>query len=140
MARLPEQRAWDNFSGSINKRLIWPQRVENMVLNSMPDVICLNHLGTTFWLENKAIDSWPARSTTFPLRDRFQPGQLSWARQWRASGGFSYVLLRVGLDFYLLNPDYDLDKLTQTGLLASACITHGKKEIMAYLEELKRED
>lgn len=139
MARTPEQRSWDTFSAAIDRRKIWAQRVENMALNSMPDVVCTNRRGAVFWIENKAINGWPSRDSTTPLRNAFQPGQLAWARQWKEWSGNSFVLLRVGLEYYLLDPADNLQVMTKYDIIGHA-IEQGKKEIIEYLENLTNED
>jgi hypothetical protein len=133
VARLPEQRAWDTFSRDVGETLTF--RVENMCVDGMSDVIGINRQGTVFWLENKALAGWPALSTTFPLRDVFEPGQIPFMRQWRWWKGHAYVLLRVGLDYYLLDPRMDLKEMTAMEIIDGA-IHIGKRTIQNYLESI----
>lgn len=136
MARTKEQRAWDNFSGSIDRRRIRPLRVENLVGDGTPDVICINRQGSAFWIENKALDAWPKRDTTYPLKGAFEPGQLPFAREWTDWRGWAFVLLRVAVkDWLLLDPMQPLEELTRFELESNA-IRIGRDAIMKYLEEL----
>lgn len=109
-------------------------RVENLIGNSTPDVLCINRRGVVFWIENKALEAWPVRAETKPLRTAFEPGQLAFGRDWRNWRGLSFVLLRVGLEYYLLNPDDPLDSMTKHELMTLSM--NGKKEIIEYLEGL----
>jgi hypothetical protein len=138
MTRQREQKSWDAFSKAFDPRQLKPFRIENLYSGSgMPDVLLINRRGTVFWIENKAIENWPVRATTKPLRDAFEPGQLGFQRQWREWHGIAFTLLRVGLDYYLLDPDEPLDEMTREELVELAVIQHGKTEIATYLENLK---
>jgi hypothetical protein len=138
MTRQREQKSWDTFSKAFDPRQVKPYRIENLYSgDGMPDVLLINRSGTVFWIENKAIEYWPARSTTLPLRNSFEPGQLGFQRQWREWHGIAFTLLRVGLDYYLLDPDEPLDKMTRAELIERATVCAGKTEIATYLELLK---
>lgn len=112
-------------------------RIENSVGEALPDVIGINRNGTAFWLENKYLEEWPKRATTFPLASAFQRGQLGKLRMWRDWKGRSFVLLRVGKDFILLNPSHPLKEMNQAELMSIAALIVGKDEIIKYLESLK---
>jgi hypothetical protein len=101
----------------------------------MSDVIGINRRGTVFWIENKALAEWPARSTTLPLRDAFEPGQIPFMRQWKWWKGHAYVLLRVGIDYYLLDPCMDLKEMTALELIHGATLV-GKTAIQNHLESI----
>jgi hypothetical protein len=105
----------------------------------MSDVVGINRAGVVFWCENKAIEQWPAMSSTYPLRDAFEPGQIPFMRQWKWWKGHAFVLLRVKLDYYLLDPDLDLNKMTALALIESAIVS-GRRAICEHLERLKNED
>lgn len=134
MARLPEQRAWDNFKPATVGRFK-AHRVENQLGNGMPDVICINKQGTVFWIENKALLNWPVRAATLPMAKKFEPGQLGFMREWQGRGGKAFVLLRVEKVYYLLNPKLDLEGLTADQLKRLATATT-KESILQYLETL----
>lgn len=154
MSRLPEQKAWDNFSKSIDGSRLTFHRVENLIGNGMPDVVAVNENAITFWVENKAITDWPARFSTKPLASGvFEPGQLGWARAWKWKGGRSYVLLRVESEikgavgkprkdveppfcFYLLDPVNKIEEMTRGELIFSA-VAKGKPEILEYMYSIK---
>ena len=137
MSRTPEQKSWDSFSDSIDQRKLKALRIENLYSGeSMPDVLGINRKGTVFWIENKALEKWPARASTFPMKDSFEPGQLTFGRMWRFWKGHSFVLLRVGKNQYiLLNPIRELHLMTQQELIETSCHL-GKLEILEYLESL----
>jgi hypothetical protein len=137
MSRTKEQKAWDSFSGSIDQKKLKALRIENLYSGeSMPDVLCISRKGTVFWIENKALEAWPARATTAPMKNSFEAGQLTFGRMWKFWGGNSFVLLRVGKDQYiLLNPDLPLNSMTQEEIIKST-IYLGKDVILNYLESL----
>lgn len=129
-----EQKAYDNFSAD-SVGVLKLYRVENMIGSAMPDVIGENRKGAAFWLELKALHEWPKRATTCPLKGKFEKGQLGWLRAWVSWNGRAYVLLRVGVDFYLLDPRNALDELPTSQLIESALVT-GKATIIKFLSEL----
>jgi len=136
MSRLPEQKSWDTFSGGSNGWALKCMRVENMCVDGMSDVIGINKAGVVFWIENKALAAWPGRHTTFPLADAFEPGQIPFMRQWKWWRGHAFVLLRVGIDYYLLDPDMDLKTMTALQLIQGALLA-GKQAIYHHLESLE---
>jgi len=139
LSRLPEQRAWDSFRGIIDGSTLNVCRVENACMEGMPDVVGINRRGVVFWCENKAIDGWPERSSTFPLNDAFEPGQLPFMRKWKWWNGHAFVLLRVKIDYYLLDPNMDLNKMTALQLIHSSIKT-GRRAICEHLERLENEN
>lgn len=138
MSRLKEQRSWDNFKTAVHESKLKLERIENMAREGMPDVIGQNRNSTVFWIENKALETWPLRQNTKPLANVFEPGQVPFLRSWRQWGGHAYVLLRVAALHYLLDPICeagDLRELTQQQLIAGA-LCGGKFAIVEYLEKL----
>lgn len=133
-ARLKEQRAWDTFKRKNLGRLNL-KRVENQAATGMGDVVGINKQGTAFWIEMKALDAWPAREATCPLRDAFEPGQLGFLREWKSWRGDAFVLLRVGLEFWLLNPDNALPEYNAAQLRESA-IRRDLDHIILFLENI----
>jgi len=133
MARTKEQRSWDTFSKAIDPKSLKCIRIENLYSDGIPDVIVQNRRGATIWIENKALDCWPVRATTKPLRTAFEAGQLAFGRDWINWGGHAFVLLRVGLDYFLLDPACDLKDLTRDEIETGA-VSVGKQEIIGYLE------
>ena len=106
-----------------------------MCVDGMSDVIGINRRGTVFWIENKAIECWPAKYATCPLKDVFEPGQLPFMRKWKWWKGHAFVLLRVGVDYLLLDPDMDLKAMVASELIGGAIIS-GRLAIYDYLESL----
>lgn len=135
MATKEQRLTYQPFKKASNGRLKL-LRIENSIAEAMPDTICQNRKGTTFWLENKYLDDWPVRAATLPLRTSFEKGQLGFGRDWNSWKGHSYILLRVKNDFILLNPFHALDKMTKDELLSIATLVIGKDQIVKYLEQL----
>lgn len=142
--RLKEQRLWDSFSGAAKGRLHLT-RIENQ-LQSVPDVIGINDIGTVFWLELKALDEWPKRESTKPLLGSFERGQLPFMRAWESRGGFAFVLLRITSPFewLLLRVPHgayapDLRQMTREQLLdhAAEVSEAGPLPIITHLQFLE---
>lgn len=132
-----ESAAWSNFDGSIDKGRLLTHRVENMEGNGTPDVIMKNNYGTVIWCENKALEVWPKRPTTCPLKHSFERGQLGWMREWKFKNGHAFCLLRVeDKEFYLLDPAWRIEEKTRAELLSLATAT-GKTQIIEFLYELR---
>ena len=123
----------DEVYGRINVKLI-----ENQMSQGTPDAICINRNGVSFWIEIKALDDWPVRVTTCPLRAVFEPGQVAFLKEWISWCGHAFVLLFVGREAYLLDPknDGDMTAWSRTDITYLA-LAAGLKEIAVYLEELK---
>ncbi|AWN08545.1 DNA helicase [Xanthomonas phage XcP1] len=136
MSKKKEQLSWASFKTSIDSTKINARRIENLLSDGMSDVFCMNKNGTSFWIENKALLGWPKRDSTCPLRGMFEPGQIPFMRNIIFWGGFAFVLLRVGVEYYLLDPKLDLCTLNRSDLVSSA-IAAGKKEIIRNLENLR---
>jgi penicillin-binding protein-related factor A (putative recombinase) len=146
MSRLKEQRAWDALKKHADNSGVRFWRVENLMVSGMPDLVGVNRNGATFWIEMKALDCWPARESTRPLRTSFEPGQIPFMKEWITYGGTAFVLLRVNayqneFDWLLLDPkggkdlvDMTRDELTRS----SVCIDIGPRGIIKYLEGLER--
>lgn len=136
MARTKEQRAWDSFSKSVDKSRLKLQRIECLYSGeAVPDVLGQNKKGVAFWLELKALDGWPKRNTTCPMKGIFEPGQLAYLRSWWHWQGRAYVLLRVGLDYYLMDPRDNLEVMTHHDIIGH-CEEHGKEDIINFLESM----
>lgn len=139
MSRLPEQRSWDSLRKIVDGTRLKLFRVENQCVDGMSDLVGINRRGVVFWCENKAIECWPAMSSTYPLRDAFEPGQIPFMRQWKWWKGHAFVLLRVKLDYYLLDPNMDLDGMTALELIHGS-IKSGRRAILEHLERLENEN
>ena len=136
MSKLKEQKAKHNFQkhslGRLNIKL-----VENQIGQGMSDMICINRRGTVAWLEAKAIDNWPVRPSTLPLKNAFEPGQIPFMKEWCSWKGNAYVLLKAEDEFYLIHPkgQFDVVDMTQAEIRALS-VRSGIEEIITYLEAL----
>jgi hypothetical protein len=138
MSKLKEQRAWDAFKSGITTLHFW--RVENQVVSGMADVNGINLSGREFWLELKALDDWPARASTLPLKGAFEKGQIPFLKEKASWRGIGYVLLRVKTQFYLLDPKPraglpELVDATKYDIIKNA-VCEGKQQIINHLERL----
>lgn len=135
MSKNKEQLAFSAFKeasvGVLNLK-----RIENTITSGQPDVIAINRKGAVFWVELKALISWPVRDTTAPLKGKFEKGQLSQLREWISWRGHGFVLLRVDKEFFLLDPKLDLEAQGKKEMSERA-LAVGKKECVKYLEELE---
>jgi hypothetical protein len=139
MAKLKEQRAFSTFKeGSIGKLNL--KRIETSTTSGMPDVIGTNRNGFVFWMEVKALDHWPKRDSTLPLKGMFEKGQLSFLCEWNSWKGNAFILLRVGLEYYLLIPSLALPCYTQSDLIEYHCLAKGKDKVINYLIEARNEN
>jgi len=74
-----------------------PVRIESHISSGVPDVNYVHG-----WIELKFKDSWPKRERT-PLRlEHFTKEQRTWLRKRAAAGGRVFLLLKVGLNEWLL--------------------------------------
>lgn len=135
--RQREREGWNRFSKSIDSKRLLTHRVENICGNGTPDVVMINGYAATIWVENKSLKAWPKRPTTAPLKHSFEPGQLSWAREWKHKRGNCFVLLTVeDKEYYLLDPAWRIEEKTREELLELASAT-GREAIIEYLSELR---
>jgi len=139
MAKFKEQLAYDSFANSCQGELRL-ERIENMVGESMPDVLGTNRRGINFWLELKALHEWPKRASTCPLKGKFEKGQLGFLCSWRTGwNGHAFVLLRVGTVYFLITPTMDLEKYPTEELMYHVAAV-GKAECIEYLKGLTNEN
>jgi hypothetical protein len=142
MARLPEQRVWDTFKRHTDHTDMRLWRVENRHATGMSDVLGINLQGTTFFLEEKAIDEWPVRASTPPLHGAFEPGQIPFLKEWDNWGGNAFVLLRVmKSNEWLLLPPYAIDGVELIEQTRAQLKLHSERDdldgIVEFLEELE---
>ena len=133
-----ETKARDKFRAASDGR-IKVKLIENQS-GSTADTACINRHGAMFWIEYKALEAWPKRDSTLPLRDAFRPGQIPFLKEWKSWGGIGYVLLKAGADWWLLNPKpkcrLDLPQMTRQQLSDEAVISRGLDDIIDFLKEL----
>ena len=91
--RLPEQRLWDTMKRNAPEEA-WLQRVENVVIDGMPDVYVAIARRTS-WVELKA-PKMPKRSTTPLMGDKqgLNINQIGWHLVAAQNGVRSFVLVR----------------------------------------------
>lgn len=96
--RKPEQWLWDALRlNALKDKRVYLERVENMCVDGMPDVLALAD-GVTSFVELKAQVAWPMRDNTAVLGDDgLNPSQINWHLNWTKHGGNSYVLVGVGV-------------------------------------------
>lgn len=91
--RKPEQRLWDAFRRAAPPSL-WLQRIENAMIEGMPDVLSVADDNHVTWVEMKVADV-PARQTTRLLGEKgLSQEQKNWHKKYAAYGCISYVLIR----------------------------------------------
>lgn len=131
-----ESKARDKFRKESEGR-IKVKLVENQASQSTSDSAAINRRGNMFWLEFKALDDWPKRATTYPLKDAFRPGQIPFMKEWISWQGRAYVVLKVASDWLLLRPntliDGGLPYMTQSELREHATAI-GLASIIDFLE------
>lgn len=92
---MSEKAMWEAIRPVMNG--LHPVRIESSTAEGIPDV---NY--THGWIELKYARVWPKRKTT-PLRlAHFTVEQRAWLTERWASGGKTFVLLKVGRDEWLL--------------------------------------
>jgi len=117
--------------------IILIELIENQMSEATADTKCINRKGASFWIEIKALDDWPARAGTAPLRNSFERGQIPFLKQWMSWNGKAYVLLRVGQEFFLLNPKSEIPLVEATQKeIRDTAIRIGLVRIILFLEEL----
>jgi penicillin-binding protein-related factor A (putative recombinase) len=137
--RLPEQKAWDVFKRHTDAAALRLWRVENITVQGMSDLIGINKNGASFFIEMKALEEWPKRESTKPLKNVFEPGQVPFMKEWIGYGGEAYVLIRVGTDeWFLLDPkcSIELVDMTKRQIMLFSWAT-GIEKIVEYLEDIE---
>jgi hypothetical protein len=123
---------------SLGRLLI--DRIENSQRSSMADTTMQNRAGVIAWVEAKALESWPARPNTAPLRGAFEKGQLPFLRERISWGGKAFVLAKIESDWLLLNPMVPLEEVTKQQLFEEpdgVIFAFGKEECIKYLENMR---
>lgn len=91
--RLKEQRLWDSFKSNAPKDW-WLQRVENVVLEGMPDVYVTLPGDRTCWIELKAPIRPKRNSTRLLGTDGLRPSQINWHLKAATKAKPTYILVR----------------------------------------------
>lgn len=122
--RLPEQRLWDRARSELRARGLGAWRIENVMVDGMPDVLVrLGSVPTEVvtFVELKAVAEAPARRTT-PLLGRkkgLSQAQKNWHLEWRdggtrrkvRAGGRSAILVGLGPSVVLCAPGRYADEV-----------------------------
>jgi hypothetical protein len=129
-----EVKARDKFRKESEGRLKI-KLVENQASQSTSDSAAINRRGDMFWIEFKALDDWPKRAATYPLKGAFRPGQIPFMKEWISWQGRAYVVLKVDCEWFLLFPKQaiELPEMTQSDIRVW-CAASGLENIIAYLE------
>jgi len=140
MANPRETKARDAFRKA-SEGLFRSWLVENQLTAGMSDILAINRRGTVFWLELKALEEWPIRENTMPLKSKFERGQIpflkEWSNTWKGNG---FVLLRVGTSEWFLMSPHDskgipVKEFTRAHFEYCA-VVKGLENIVKYLEQL----
>jgi hypothetical protein len=101
--RLKEQRLWDTLKRQTDGSSLWLQRIENLCVAGMPDVLAVNGRGDLKWVELKACDV-PKRGSTALLGDRsgLNPAQRGWHLKAASMNVQTWVLVRAGKEHFLV--------------------------------------
>jgi len=98
--RRPEQALWDRLSTVMKGR--WrADRVENKILQGMPDVYFGVSAQLHGWLELKVLPEFPKYAKTAVKVPHYTPWQANWHWTHRDFGTKSWILVAHGTDLYV---------------------------------------
>lgn len=137
--RLPEQRLWDKMRKELKeKRRIHLERVENLVGDGIPDVLCSTPNAGACFVELKAQDVLPAREDSKVLGSSgLRVSQRNWHLDWKRNGGVSWVLIGVEQKHFLLLSGRLHDSINDMSFsqLRAAAAAEGWFQIAQILQE-----
>ena len=140
--RLPEQKLWDKMrkalAGLPHKILL--ERIENMVGDGIPDVLCSTKGAGACFIELKARDVLPLREDSKVLGSHgVRVSQRNWHFDWRRNGGVSFFLIGLEQKEFLLLPGKFHDSINDMSLsqLRDAAAASGWEEIAKVLKGTK---
>lgn len=103
-------------------------RIESPITPGIPDVY-YRLRGVGGWVELKEHDGWPARPGTALRLPHLRLEQVIWLEAERAAGGMAFLLLQIGRDYVLLEPNVVRGvfrrELTRAAVTAAA-VAHGQ--------------
>ena len=92
--RLKEQRLWDSMKKAMPRHL-WPQRIENVVGDGIPDVLVMAPRDVTSWVELKApIRPKRARTPLLGAKEGLRQSQINWHLKAATKNAATYILIR----------------------------------------------
>tara|TARA_R110002126_G_scaffold169670_1_gene318670 strand:+ start:105 stop:551 length:447 start_codon:yes stop_codon:yes gene_type:complete len=107
--RLPEQRLYDWLARKLSP-VAMLERVENRVKKDTPDLYLSTTHGQALrprplqgWIELKVLDAFPVRPATTVRLAHWTNGQRYWALRHRSSGGWTWLVVQVGTEVFVLN-------------------------------------
>lgn len=128
-----------NLFRSAAEGILKVELIENQASDATSDSMCINRKGTAFWIEFKALEEWPVRNSTLPLRKAFRPGQVPFMKAWKSWNGKAFVVLKVEKDWLLLDPKsstgFDLVDLNKIEI-KNENIAYGLAQIIEHLESI----
>lgn len=100
----PEKRFWVRARDAIFDPGLWLQRIENGVLDGMPDVLAIAAPNVQKWIELKVAPRVPVRMSTplLPSGEGMRAAQIGWHRKAASLGVKSYILIGVETEKDLL--------------------------------------
>lgn len=135
----PEQLVWQALKRAAKINDMMLQRIENGVLDGMPDVFGINKNGAVFFIENKALANLPVRENTLVLKRYVRPQQINWHRNYARYGGKSYFLVKVNRQFFMfsgLTVVHYIDTMNKTLFEQLPLCGHKITDAIEYLKEL----
>lgn len=95
--RKKEQKVWDTMTRQSKGRRArpWLQRIENVVAEGMPDVVCVCN-GLTTWVELKAPPAKTRPTSLLLGGDGLRQAQINWHAKAVSKGAAVYTLARDG--------------------------------------------
>lgn len=86
--------------------------------SGLSDSLMTNRLGCSFYVEFKSVDC-KVRDMSCPLKGKFEKGQIAFLREKKTWGAPAFVLAEIGGEAYLLNPNFDLEDMTNLDIVNS---------------------
>lgn len=97
---MSETNMWDYLQPKLKAENLHCERITDRAQEGVPDVVYVNGLGTTGWLELKYLAAYPKDLAVTPLltygSHGLQTAQAFWLGRWARRGGRAGILLRVG--------------------------------------------
>ncbi len=86
--------------------------------SGLSDSLMTNRRGCSFYVEFKSVDI-KVREMSCPLKGKFEKGQIAFLREKKTWGAPAFVLAEIGKEVYLLNPNFDLEDMTNADIASS---------------------